>query len=147
MIVVETEEMTELGSAGVSIVHVWQSWRLSNTQKSHRPMIIILAPSRTICLGASVWRSMVAAVKLLWPESLFCQLCWGIPACLVEKTEMTCRERKARLMARKGREIIKVVGMECEQYDGGADNDGKKRGVINPNCQMILPGTTLEHLS
>ena len=50
-------------------------------------------------------------------------------------------------MARKGREIIKVVGMECEQYDGGADNDGKKRGVINPNYQMILPGTTLEHLS
>ena len=34
-----------------------------------------------------------------------------------------------------------------DKYDGGADNDGKKRGVISTNCQIILPGTTLEHLS
>ena len=41
---------------------------------------------------------------------------------------MTHREIKARLVAYRGRENIKVVGMAGEQYDGGADDDGLKRG-------------------
>ena len=58
-------------------------------------------------------------------------------------TEMTHRERKSRLMAHRGREQIDVVGMAGEKYDGGVDNDGFKKGVISPNCHMILPVTKL----
>ena len=62
-------------------------------------------------------------------------------------TEMTHRDRKFRLMTHRGRENIEVVGMASDKYDGGAAVDGKKKGVISPNCQVILPGTTLEHSS
>ena len=43
--------------------------------------------------------------------------------------DMNHRERKARLMERRGRGNIEAVGMTGEQYDGGADDDGKKRGL------------------
>ena len=41
---------------------------------------------------------------------------------------MTHRDRKARLVARKGRKNIEVVGMAGEQYYGGADDDGFFKG-------------------
>ena len=62
-------------------------------------------------------------------------------------TEMNYRERKSRLVARRARENINVVEMVGEKYYEGADYDGLKKEVFSPNCQMILPGTTLEHLS
>ena len=62
-------------------------------------------------------------------------------------TEMTHWERNARLVMRIGSKYIEVLGMEGGKYGGGADNYGSKMGVISTNCQMILPGTTLEHLT
>ena len=44
-------------------------------------------------------------------------------------TEMTHRERKAILMVCRGGVNAEVVGMEVEHYYGGADYDGKKRGL------------------
>ena len=43
-------------------------------------------------------------------------------------TEMTHRDRKFRLMTRRGRENIEVVGMASDKYDGGAAVDGLKKG-------------------
>ena len=39
-------------------------------------------------------------------------------------TEMTHRERKARIMARRGRENTKLVGMAGGQYYGGEYDNG-----------------------
>ena len=60
---------------------------------------------------------------------------------------MTHKEIKARLMQLRVNEKIKLVGISGGQYDGGVDNDGFKKWFISPSCQMILPGTTLEHIS
>ena len=50
------------------------------------------------------------------------------------------------MLARRGGGYIEVIGMAGDQYYGEADDDGLKRGFISPNYQMILLGTTLEHL-
>ena len=49
---------------------------------------------------------------------------WGILPVGSKMIEMTHRKRNSILTALKGRENIKVVGMEGEKYDGGADDNG-----------------------
>ena len=55
-------------------------------------------------------------------------------------TDMTHRERKAKLMARRGRKNIEVVGVAGEQCDGRADNDGSKKGGYKSQLSDDPPG-------
>ena len=58
------------------------------------------------------------------------KLFWGLLPVRSKITDMAHMEKKAKLMARRGRKNIEAVGMACEQYDGGADNDKFfKRGL------------------
>ena len=56
------------------------------------------------------------------------QCCANFPGGLLpvgsKITDITHRDRYARLMAHRGRENIKVVGIAGEQYDGGAGGYG-----------------------